>query len=1121
MRQALLIVFNLLFIALSNAQLVEDFSDQELLNNPEWNGTHSDFIINATNQLQLNNSVSDTSWLSSALLSTTDMEWRFYLKMSFAPSSSNFARIYLWTDNKNLTQSLNGYFLQFGESGANDVIELFRQSGSTTTSIARGQTVIASAVEGKIKVLRTQAGQWTIYLDQNLDEEYELECSSIDSSSLTTGFFGLRFNYTSSNAKKFYLDDVYAGEVQTDQTVPTIETISFASATQLLIRCSEKLDPASVSSISNYSLSQYSGSILNACRDTLDHSAILLTLSNPLTRFQLYHLLMRNVEDLSGNRIDTIVQFKYFLPEKYDVLINELMVDPTPSNGLPEYEYIELFNATSEPVNIGGWQLCIGSGLKMIPGAVIPPNGYFILTNESAANEFALFNYVVAIPGLSTTALTNSGNMISLRTKEGALIHSVTYDQSSYHDENKKDGGWSMELIDQVNICLGNSNWKASNNSDGGTPGLPNSIMQNSSASSELRVEKFCIPGDTQLELSFSMLIDSVALTNTTAYTISGGIGSPVSAVCQGPSSQQVTLHLKEPLKGFEVYSIVINALHDCRMTPLSVTALNFSNYKPMQSDLIITEIMADPDPVVALPNIEYLEVLNRTNFPISLSGYSICAGTTCATIDCGTIQPGAYFILCDMEFETAMKRFGNVVGVENFPGLTNEGKIITLQNAEHEVISSVNYSSEWYNHTKKSEGGWSLELKDPGNPCAGKGNWSASIHPSGGTPSRENSIYSSYPDQNSPILKHVTVKDSVTLKVFFNESVQSTMVKPNSFHIDHEIGSPLQVSAGDLMNTSFNLSLRRSISDTKVYTLKISSINDCCGNPSREQEIKFGIPEPVQEGEIIFNEILADAASEGEEFIELYNRSGHIADLSTIYLADFDTASKLLSSYRTLDTSHIQILPGSYVAISNSTEELSRTYNCTDRRSLSNSFSDLSLSKEGSIALISNTEKLLDVLTYTEGMHYDLLDDTKGISLERISTSSDLWQSASENSGWATPGYRNSQAQENTASGGFSVYPEVFTPNNDGINDLLNISFLHDDPGSLANVFIFSSTGIPVRHLIKNELIGNESRWVWDGLSDSSEECVAGIYIVYFETFNHQGVVKKQKKVCVLGLGD
>ena len=122
----------LVFLPLTiDAQLSEDFSDGDFTSNPQWSGDVSNFIINASNELQLNAaSVSDISYLSTetGILDFSDtIVWNFRMNMLFSPSSNNTGRFYLASNFEDLKGSLNGYYIKIGESGAVDKIKLYRQ----------------------------------------------------------------------------------------------------------------------------------------------------------------------------------------------------------------------------------------------------------------------------------------------------------------------------------------------------------------------------------------------------------------------------------------------------------------------------------------------------------------------------------------------------------------------------------------------------------------------------------------------------------------------------------------------------------------------------------------------------------------------------------------------------------------------------------------------------------------------------------------------------------------------------------------------------------------------------------------------------------------------------------
>ena len=85
----LLLIIPFLHVSI-HAQLIDDFSDGDFLNNPTWQGDTSNFIINVNNQLQLNApSITDTSFLvveTGILDFTNTISWEFFVKLDLSPS---------------------------------------------------------------------------------------------------------------------------------------------------------------------------------------------------------------------------------------------------------------------------------------------------------------------------------------------------------------------------------------------------------------------------------------------------------------------------------------------------------------------------------------------------------------------------------------------------------------------------------------------------------------------------------------------------------------------------------------------------------------------------------------------------------------------------------------------------------------------------------------------------------------------------------------------------------------------------------------------------------------------------------------------------------------------------
>ena len=260
MRNQLLLIFSLL-VTTAQAQLSDNFSDGNFTSNPQWQGDSLNFIVNTSGELQLNAPSSGASCLAVPLaLSYSDtLEWRVKAHLDFAPSSANYCRIYLLADTNNPQSAVNGYFLQLGESLSNDAIELCRQAGTVITTICRGTDAqIASAFEIQIRVLRFPNGDWQIFTDENLTENYSMIASGSDSGNPinpgNSGYFFFDCNYTSGNLQRFYFDDIYAGSFIPDRILPSCTSVEIPSDSTIMLSFSEKLQRASVTTLANYNI---------------------------------------------------------------------------------------------------------------------------------------------------------------------------------------------------------------------------------------------------------------------------------------------------------------------------------------------------------------------------------------------------------------------------------------------------------------------------------------------------------------------------------------------------------------------------------------------------------------------------------------------------------------------------------------------------------------------------------------------------------------------------------------------------------------------------------------------------------------------------------------------------
>jgi flagellar hook assembly protein FlgD len=176
-----------------------------------------------------------------------------------------------------------------------------------------------------------------------------------------------------------------------------------------------------------------------------------------------------------------------------------------------------------------------------------------------------------------------------------------------------------------------------------------------------------------------------------------------------------------------------------------------------------------------------------------------------------------------------------------------------------------------------------------------------------------------------------------------------------------------------------------------------------------------------------------------------------------------------------------------------------------------------------GKAVILNKDDARLDQIDYDKSLHFALIRDLNGVSLERSSFTQPTnakgnFRSAAANVGYATPSYKNSQfLEESAAVEEITIPNQTFSPDNDGFEDVLPILFKFSQPNYAANVTIYNDQGVLIKKLVRNETIGSQGQWIWDGLTDTNQKARTGIYIVYAELFDLNGNVKKYKKTAVL----
>jgi len=1102
------------------SQVFDDFTDGDFSANPAWTGTDALFIVE-NEVLRSNSATAAEYFLSTPNTLINDTQWEFFINLDLSTSGANYVDVYLVSDNTDLSAVNNGYFLRLG--GTPDEISLYRKSGGSDALIIDGEDGLIGSSSNNafdIRVTRSALGEWAVSYDEDQSGTYLSGGTVVDNEITTTTHFGFFIEQSSaaSAVNSHYFDNVIVGPIPVDETPPLIIGGVANSSTEFELSFSEALDPTTAQNANNYQLDGVFSTVSVAELSSTDPTVVTLTIDNPIPNGTTVPVNVSNVEDLVGNAMSTqTIEIFYFLPDPSnykDVVFNEIFADPTPVVGLPEAEYLEIFNASEGVFDMANWTLVNTTTSKTLTTLVLMPGEFVILCDAENTALFEEFGAVIGVPSFS--ALANAADSLTLLNPQGVIIDIVSYSDSWYNDPIKQGGGYSLELINPFTECSGSNNWSGSNDESGGTPGSQNSIFNETPDTTPPTISSFQLLNDQTLQVNFSESMDQTSL-ETGMYTWNQGVSN--TAIIVAADLQSVQLQLNNPLDVGVSYLLSISGLEDCignEIAPDTQIEI-FLGEQPELYDLLISEIMVDPSPSNGLPEGEYFELYNASNKTIDVAGVRL---NDKVFTQSRILFPGEYLLCIDEDLTVDFLLYPDVYILEDLGTtyFTNGGRDLTLFNANDEEIDRANYMLSWYNDVNKEDGGYSLERINLDEPCRGGDNWAASVSDNGGTPGAENSINSTEPDTTPPAATTVFVIDSTHLELYFSETIDELSLLIATISLSPELPivelSPIFPSLN-----SVSIELGEPLVENITYTISIMGFADCIGNENTEkQTLNFGLPQEAEVGDILINEVLFNPQTGGSDFVEVVNVSDKIISLQNWALQNSDLTTRIISSNPVL------MFPGDYLVFTASPQNIIQEYpfgkpeNYLGMESLP-SYNNSS----GSVILLDQAEVEMDRFDYLDSYHFSLLNSFKGVSLERMSftrptNDGSNWTSAAETVGYATPGYLNSQYNpEGSARTSFEFENEVFSPDNDGFEDILNLNYKLEAPGYVATIEIYDRSGRLLKTLENNLLLATSGTITWDGVTDDGIKARIGPHIYVISLFNLDGNTEVIKIPCIV----
>ncbi|MDR2840143.1 MAG: hypothetical protein LBV75_02600 [Paludibacter sp.] len=342
-------------------------------------------------------------------------------------------------------------------------------------------------------------------------------------------------------------------------------------------------------------------------------------------------------------------------------------------------------------------------------------------------------------------------------------------------------------------------------------------------------------------------------------------------------------------------------------------------------------------------------------------------------------------------------------------------------------------------------------------------------------------------------------------------------------FEIDNGIGKAeyTQITSD---KTAISLFFDRNFEQGVLYTIYFSGLSDLAGNFMDEGQKVFGIVETPETEDVTWNEIMFDSPAGSQEYLEIANRSDKLIDASKLCFATRNAAGKLTTARHIPAGTYL--FPHDVLAFCANPDSVSSYYNLPPESHIVQT-AWTSLNNESATVALFITENadtvILDEFTYSAKWHHSLIKNKKGVALEKInpalsSANAESWHSAATSVNYGTPGYQNSQFRQidsDTQNEKFiRLEPSAFSPDNDGVDDLLFINYNIGASGFVANVVIYSATGVKVKQLAYNALLQSEGYITWDGSNDRNTIANSGVYVLMFEAFNPDTGQKKSQKL-------
>lgn len=246
---------------------------------------------------------------------------------------------------------------------------------------------------------------------------------------------------------KILIDDIHVYAAEADIFPPIALEPTVINTNEIQIRFSEPVDSVSALLPTNYTFldtatPQVSYAVLT------EPDLVTLFLDPGISIGKYYELEIVNVTDLVGNVMATTEVELVYNPLTEGLVITEIMYDEPPVEQNDDLEFIELYNNTNTPIELGGLRIKGGIASGKLPEYTLQPGAYWITAKNQAA--FTSFFGVPAHEWKGANLSNDEPETIYIQNTDHHsenYIDSLTYTIGAPWPEGAAGQGHSMELI--------------------------------------------------------------------------------------------------------------------------------------------------------------------------------------------------------------------------------------------------------------------------------------------------------------------------------------------------------------------------------------------------------------------------------------------------------------------------------------------------------------------------------------------------------------------------------------------------------------------------------------------------------------------------------------------------